>query len=192
MKTKAGILFMGLLISGLIIPPVLADPPPWAPAHGYRNKHKDKERGDRDYYETEYQYYGVLDGRCNREEIGTVLGGAVGGVVGRNAADDKTMGTIAGVIVGAVVGNVIGRSMDDADRYCTGHVLEYAEDNRMVSWDLAERNIHYRVTPTRTFHRGIRYCRDFIVVRETPRRTTTERQRACRNDNGAWNIIRKY
>lgn len=191
MKSISEILLMVLLTAGFTIQEVQADPPPWAPAHGYRHKHhKHKDRDDADYYETEYRYYGVLDGRCNREEIGTVLGGAVGGVVGHNAADDKTLGTIAGVFVGAVLGNVIGRSMDDADRFCTSHVLEYVEDNRTVSWGTVDRNIRYRVTPIRTYSRDNSYCREFTVVRETSQGTTREKRRACRSDGGAWNLVR--
>lgn len=191
MKIIPGFVFMVFFITAFTVPPVQADPPPWAPAYGYRHKHhKHKDREDRDYSETEYRYYGVPDGRCNREEVGTVLGGAVGGVVGHNTADDKTLGTIAGVFVGAVLGNVIGRSMDNADRFCTSHVLEYAEDNHPVTWGIAERNIRYRVTPVRTYRLDNRYCREFTVVRETPQGTTRERRRACRNDGGTWNLVR--
>src|SRR5687768_10824729 len=58
-----------------------AAPPEHAPAHGWRKKNDPFYVGysgkhwDRDY--------AVLSGRCNREEIGAVLGGVAGGVVGR-------------------------------------------------------------------------------------------------------------
>ena len=60
-------------------------PPPWAPAHGWRRKH---DRGDyrpRDGAYEDTAYLPPLDigaGRCNREVMGAVLGGAAGAVVG--------------------------------------------------------------------------------------------------------------
>jgi surface antigen len=186
-------LILAAVTGSLMLPVVQADPPPWAPAHGYRNKNKNKNKvrdyDDHIYSAERFDYYGILDGRCNREEIGTVLGGAVGGVIGGNTASDRTVGTIAGVIVGAVVGNVIGRAMDDADRYCTGHVLEYAEDNSTITWNTQENGSQYRVTPVRTYNENSLYCRDFIVTRETSRGAVDDRQKACRNPDGTWQML---
>lgn len=63
--------------------------------------------------------YGVLSGRCNREEVATVLGGVVGAVVGSrtSAEENRTVATIAGAVTGAFIGNWIGRKLDSADRY---------------------------------------------------------------------------
>ena len=62
-----------------------ADPPPWAPAHGYRHKHhqgdehdddQDEEDGNQDRQREVYAVpYGIDRGTCNREELGRVLGG---------------------------------------------------------------------------------------------------------------------
>ena len=58
----------------------LADPPAHAPAHGWRKKHDPYYVG---YTGTQWERdYDVTSGRCNREEIGAVLGGVAGGVVG--------------------------------------------------------------------------------------------------------------
>lgn len=180
-----------LLVCGLNAPVALADPPPWAPAHGYRHKHHHKGDFDRDYQnERTHYYFGIPEGHCNREEIGTVLGGAVGGVVGGNTASDKTTGVIAGIIIGGVLGNVIGRSMDESDRYCTGHVLEYAEDHHTVSWSISNRDIRYHVTPVRTYTKDSRYCRDLVVVRETSRGKVNIHQTACRDHAGQWRMIK--
>lgn len=52
-------------------------PPPWAPAHGYRRK--------QGLAETSYvPPFDINIGTCNRELVGSVLGGAVGGVLGSN------------------------------------------------------------------------------------------------------------
>ena len=52
-------------------------PPPWAPAHGWRRKHAQD-------YEAGYVIpdLGIELGRCNRDVIGAVIGGAAGGAIG--------------------------------------------------------------------------------------------------------------
>ena len=60
--------------------PAMADPPPHAPAHGWRKKH--------DPYYVGYtgrhwnDDYGVRSGRCDRDRVGTALGAVVGGAIG--------------------------------------------------------------------------------------------------------------
>ncbi|MPY72059.1 MAG: hypothetical protein GEU92_18510 [Alphaproteobacteria bacterium] len=56
--------------------PVLADPPPWAPAHGYRAKHKGRDRGPQVVYQV--PAVGIPQGTCNRKLLGSLLGGAAG------------------------------------------------------------------------------------------------------------------
>ena len=70
-------LLMVLSIFSMILP-AYADPPPWAPAHGWRKKH--------DPYYTGYtgrqwdNDYGIISaGQCNRQAIATVLGGVTNG-----------------------------------------------------------------------------------------------------------------
>lgn len=102
--------------------PALADPPPWAPAHG-RRAH-DEERGR---YNSYGQYYSPRalsyndhiwrgrDGRyyCRRENgtTGLVVGAAIGGLIGNRVAGggDRTLGTIAGIVGGGLIGREIDR-----------------------------------------------------------------------------------
>jgi hypothetical protein len=59
------------------VAPALADPPPHAPAHGWRKKNDPNYVG---YSGVRYEHdFGIVSGRCNRQEIATVVGGAVGG-----------------------------------------------------------------------------------------------------------------
>ncbi len=114
----------------------LADPPHWAPAHGYRDKHdfsdshdegRDRNDDDDDHdrgrkrgkHRTEHQsfYVGysgteydrdfdIRSGRCDREKVGAVLGGVAGGVVGNEVGNRDNR--VVATILGAAVGALIG------------------------------------------------------------------------------------
>ena len=170
-------------VSGLLVwaAPAPADPPPWAPAHGYykdkpgqkhkykhKHKHTQKKR-DSDYhhdYEHGADYDDVLPwlagaaatgyiagNRCKREALGAVLGGVVGGVAGSELGrgQHREVATIAGALIGVLVGKSIGRSLDRADQYCTGQTLEYAPDRQAVEWRDPDSQARYRVVPTGTY-----------------------------------------
>src|SRR5690349_6775100 len=86
-----------------------ADPPPWAPAHGYR-AHQAYEA--QRYYSTDngIRYWRGDDGRyyCKRSNgtTGLLLGGAAGALVGRaiDTHGSRTTGTILGAAAGALLG----------------------------------------------------------------------------------------
>lgn len=108
-------LIMALSLTAVAAPmtPVLADPPPWAPAHGRRAK--------------EYQYRGDYyagpvwqgrDGRmyCRRKNgtTGLIVGAAAGALIGR--AVDGGRNRTTGTIVGAAAGALLGREVDRGAR----------------------------------------------------------------------------
>jgi len=114
-------------------------PPSWAPAHGYRDKHRSYDdyyryAGDRrdrherrrvyddrgHYYEPRRirrgdNYWRGNDGRyyCKRDNgtTGLIIGAAGGAFLGRaiDGGRDKTTGTILGAAVGALLGREIDR-----------------------------------------------------------------------------------
>ncbi|WP_343614857.1 glycine zipper 2TM domain-containing protein [Novosphingobium sp.] len=105
--------------------PVLADPPPWAPAHGRRDHDEDRGydrgryegprrlgRGDRIWRGDDGQYY------CHRSNgsTGLVVGAALGGLLGNQVAGrgDRTLGTI----LGAAGGGLLGREIDRGNVQC--------------------------------------------------------------------------
>lgn len=115
-------------LAALVIPAAaLADPPPWAPAHG-RRAHDEARAYDearvydsRGYYaeprmisEDERVWRG-RDGRyhCRRANgtTGLVVGAAVGALVGHEVAGrgDRTLGTVLGAAGGALLGREIDR-----------------------------------------------------------------------------------
>src|SRR5262245_19678232 len=158
-------------LAAVAIPvPVQAEPPPWAPAWGYRAKHGNKGKGKKHGTETVVEQeayaipYGIDLGRSNRTEIGAALGAATGAVVGSQVVDkdDKAVGIIGGLIVGGVIGGLIGHAMDSTDEACMGHALEYAGDGEPVRWQDPNGN-NYQVVPNGTYQSAGRYCRSYTT-----------------------------
>jgi hypothetical protein len=95
--------------------PAAADPPPWAPAHGYR-EHQYERQQER-YYRTGngIQYWRGDDGRyyCHRSNgtTGLIVGAAAGALLGNSVTShrDRTAGTVIGGAVGALLGQQIAR-----------------------------------------------------------------------------------
>ncbi|MFC4295711.1 glycine zipper 2TM domain-containing protein [Novosphingobium tardum] len=103
------------------VAPVLADPPPWAPAHGRRAHDRQA------MYDSYGRYYEPRalsrndtvwrgnDGRyyCRRGNgtTGLIIGGAAGALLGRSldGGRHRTLGTILGAAGGALLGREIDR-----------------------------------------------------------------------------------
>src|SRR5438094_5467304 len=135
MKSSTRLAFVVLLSLGLLPVPAPADPPPWAPAHGWRKKNDPNYVG---YTGKKWDNdYGVLEGSCDAAKVGTVLGGAVGGVIGSQVAKDspnRPVAILVGTVLGAVIGNKIGAEIGAGDRGCMGHALELAGEQKPVKW----------------------------------------------------------
>ena len=159
-----------------------ADPPPWAPAHGYRAK---------------YQYPDIDVGTCNRglsnsQLIGGALGAIVGGLLGSKVGKGKgkLAATAAGTLLGALAGASIARSMDTADNECVRKALDAAPDQKQVAWRNPDANAQYTVTPVKSYNdRAGRYCREYITEAVIGGRTETVYGTACRQPDGNWELM---
>jgi len=169
-------------------PLALADPPPYAPAHGWRAKHDPYYVGYTGRHWTDD--YGIRQGRCDRDRVGTVLGAVVGGAIGsRVGEDNRLIAILAGAVIGGVIGHEIGESMDDDDRACIGHSLELLGDGQRVRWDGARAGIYYTLTPEGRFERDDRVCRRFTLVQNSGGHKNTQRGSACRYGEGEWRMV---
>ena len=169
--------FILLLLAGAWCAEALADPPPHAPAHGWRKKHWEHD-------------YGIVSGRCNREAVATVLGGVVGATVGNRTADpeDRTIATIIGAVAGAVIGNWIGRKLDEADRACIGHALELGESGQRVLWTNDSTGVEYELVPGADRDRDGTMCREFTLAAVAGKEKDSRRGLACQAQPGAWKL----
>jgi surface antigen len=173
-----------------------ADPPNHAPAHGYDMKHRDHDDDHgRKYYRQARHYegksgavyvrdYGISTGRCDRDEIGTVIGGVTGAVIGSQVAgrDDRVVGMVVGGVLGAVLGHAIGDNMDDRDRACMGHALELGRPGVPVQW--RHGGHAYDFTPRGDARNGCRYA-TMVIDGRKPHEVL-----ACPSGRGEWTFRR--
>ena len=183
-RASVAILLTAAIVGAI---PAFADPPSHAPAHGWRKKHDPYYVG---YTGREWERdYGIVEGRCNREAIGTVLGAVVGGAVGSQVGDDseRAVATVLGAVIGAVIGRQIGRNMDDRDRACVGHALELAKNGQSVRWLNETSGVTYVLTPSGGGQTA-GGCRDFELQVSRNGRTEIQPSRACRTGDGTWQM----
>ena len=173
-------------------------PPPWAPAHGYRNKREHDDRGEvvvvTPSAPTAYVApFGINVGRCNRQELGAVVGGALGGIAGSTVGkgSGRTAAIIGGTVVGILVGGAIGKAMDDIDQNCVGQILEHAPTGGHVRWQDPDGRANYDVIPRDTWKSTDgRYCREYQTVATVAGKKQQVYGTACRQPDGSWEVVK--
>src|SRR3990172_3766880 len=192
-----------------------ADPPAWAPAHGYWAKHghrhhhahnlyyyQQDDDGDSDDYDDDdddrprrhraYAGPGVVGvDRCHGDIIGVLIGGATGGLIGAEfgRGRDRTAAIIGGTVIGALIGGSIGGYMDRVDYDCFGRALDHAPDRQPVAWRNPN-GVEYSVVPQSTYtdRRG-RYCREYNTTAAIGGRIERVYGTACRQPDGSWELV---
>jgi surface antigen len=175
---------LAAVMLALSLTPVWADPPPWAPAHGWRKKHDPYYEG---YSGKKWNDdYGISAGRCNRQAVGAFVGGALGAAVGSQIGkgDGQKIAILLGSAIGAVVGARVAERMTNADAACIGHALELAGDRKTVSWS-DDQGAQYKLKPISGFQSGDRRCRRF----QFSAGGKTVEQSACQREPGVWEIL---
>lgn len=123
---KKAILAVTLAALAIPVTPTLADPPPWAPAHGRRahDRHAEYDRYGR-YVEPRRlsrndTIWRGRDGRyyCKRSNgtTGLIIGAGVGALLGR--AIDTRGERATGTILGAAGGALLGREIEQSNARC--------------------------------------------------------------------------
>lgn len=138
------------------------------------------------------QPYGVYSNTCYRQDLGTALGAVAGGVAGYQVGGGhgKAVAVIGGTIIGALIGGHIGRSMDDVDQNCVGQILEHAPPDQPITWRDRDEGGQYQVTPSPVYQdRQGRYCREYQTVTTIGGRQQEAYGRACRQQDGSWQIV---
>lgn len=136
--------------------------------------------------------FGIDLGNCNRQLLGSVVGGAIGGLLGSQVGDDTTrvVATAGGTFLGILIGGEIGRSMDQIDRRCAGQVLEHAPDNETIVWNNPDQGARYQVTPSGSYNDAEgRYCREYQSTAVVGGKTQQTYGTACRQPDGSWKLV---
>lgn len=182
--------FILVLIAGAWAAIALADPPAHAPAHGWRKKNDPYYVG---YTGRHWERdYGILEGRCNREAVATVLGGVIGGAIGSKVADrdSRTVAIIVGAATGALIGNKIGRELDEADRSCIGHALEVGKPGQVVTWVNQETGVEYQMALGTSGDNRDDSCRRYMLLGIAGSKKSFRQGTACQTAPGVWNIVK--
>jgi surface antigen len=185
MKTTVLILIAALMAAVGV--EALADPPDHAPAHGWRKKHDPEYVG---YTGVKWERdYDVSSGRCDREAIGAVLGGATGAVVGSRIGDGsgRAVATIIGAVAGALLGAKVGRELDELDRACMGHALEVGASGHPVRWRNRE-GVQFEIIPNSGRRGAQGACRNFTLVTLSGSERASRSGLACQSEHGVWRI----
>ena len=134
---------------------------------------------------------GCGDGQIRNEQVGAGVGAVLGGVLGAQIGGGKGQlaATAAGAVLGAYLGGNVGRTMDDSDRSKTRQTLEAAPTGKHTTWQNPDTGNRYDVTPTRTYEREGRPCREYTTEAWIDGRRETVRGTACREPDGSWRAI---
>lgn len=181
-------------LSLAVLSPALADPPSWAPAHGWRAKHGTRTQSAI-LIPTERRTVVTCDRSLLSENstlIGQILGGAAGALAGSQFGQGtgKLAATAGGTLLGVLMGGKAAEILAPADAACAQYALNSAPKGQTVAWTDPDSNRRYRVTPTdEVAASGSQYCREYTSAAVVDGKTTTTYGTACRQPDGQWKIV---
>lgn len=139
---------------------------------------------------------GIGGSGINKSDVGTLMGGALGAILGSNVGKGK--GQIAaiavGTLLGAGLGNSIGASLDRADlqyyQATSQQALETAQPGQSLPWNNPQSGNGGTITPSNYYQTaGGQYCREYTQTIQVGNRKETGYGRACRQEDGTWQIV---
>lgn len=207
----AGFTAMAMLFGSVA---AYADPPNWAPAYGWRDKHhkhhhdEDGEGGERGddydgypggyvvyqpvpvYPQPQPVYYGENPLRCHAALTGAVVGGATGAVIGSQVGHGRgKVAVIAGgAILGVLLGTTVGKAIDDDDRACAGDAVAYGPVGQPIYWENPGAGIAYQIVPVRQYYAGGLPCREYTAKAKIGGRNQRIHGTACMQPDGSWEV----
>jgi len=132
-----------------------------------------------------------------KQAVGALGGGALGGWAGSGIGKGRgrLVSTAAGAVAGALLGGYIGGELDKADRERAERnaqdCLERGKVGHTTTWRNPDNGNHGTFTPTRTYEREGRFCREFTQKIYIGGKTEAQTGvgTACRNPDGSWQIM---
>lgn len=127
----------------------------------------------------------------DESDAGQILGGVAGAAAGSQVGggSGRTVAMIAGALVGSMVGERIGARMEDDDLQQAGLALENNRTGETAAWENPDTGNEFEITPTETYDRDGRPCREFDFRVETERGSDVQERTACRDSDGTWEVI---
>lgn len=127
----------------------------------------------------------------DKSDAGQILGGVAGAAAGSQVGggSGRTVAMIAGALIGSMAGERIGARMEEDDMQEAGFALEENRTGETHAWENPDTGNEFRITPTDTYERDGRPCREFDFRVQTERGTDVQERTACRHSDGTWEVI---
>ena len=135
----------------------------------------------------------ILAGCGSKAQQGGVVGGLTGALAGSHVGPDddkhRLENALIGAGIGALFGYAVGNELDKYDRGRIGQTLEYAPSYETSEWVNPDTGHRYQATPYPARENEGRICRDILVDAWIEGRREKVRSRACRRQNGQWELV---
>lgn len=141
--------------------------------------------------------FGGLAGCQNKQEAGTLIGGATGALLGsRFGGGTGKLATVGlGAVAGAFLGNTLGAQMDENDKLkmqsTSNNALENSKSGYTTHWRNPDSGNKGTITPNKTYQASNgQYCREYSQSITVGNKTQQGYGTACRQPDGSWKIIK--
>ncbi len=137
---------------------------------------------------------GCTDSMGQKEQMGTLVGGAAGALAGSQfgKGHGRLAATAIGTLLGAALGQNVGSSLDDLDRMKAQQAFNTAATapvGQTIHWDNPKSGHSGSVMTTREGKTDAgEYCREFQTAVKVGGSAQTAYGTACRQPDGSWKM----